>query len=47
MKNLTMKRFSNWDSATVKDQQKLTAALKELDGIDRRSDVYDQHREGV
>jgi NADPH2:quinone reductase len=30
MKNLTMKRFSNFESATVKDSQKLGAALADL-----------------
>jgi NADPH:quinone reductase len=33
MKNLIMKRFSNFESATVKGQQKLAAALKELEGL--------------
>jgi len=33
MKNLTMRRFSNFDSATVKQQEKLAAALKTLEGL--------------
>jgi NADPH:quinone reductase-like Zn-dependent oxidoreductase len=33
MKNLTMKRFSNFESSTVKEQGKLTAALKALEVV--------------
>ncbi|MFL9874202.1 MDR/zinc-dependent alcohol dehydrogenase-like family protein [Paraburkholderia megapolitana] len=33
MKNLIMRRFSNYDSRTVKDQDKLVAALKTLAGV--------------
>ncbi|PCE23120.1 Zn-dependent oxidoreductase [Paraburkholderia acidicola] len=33
MKNLTMRRFSNYDSRTVKDQDRLVAALKALEGV--------------
>ena len=33
MKNLTMRRFSNFDSRTVKEQDKLAAALKALEGV--------------
>lgn len=32
-KNLTMKRFSNFESATVRDRQKLGAALLDLQGV--------------
>ncbi len=32
-KNLVMKRFSNFESATVKDRQKLNAALSDLRGV--------------
>jgi len=32
MKNLTLRRFSNFDSRTVKEQGKLAAALKALEG---------------
>jgi len=32
-KNLTMKRFSNFESATVKDRDKLDAALSDLRGV--------------
>lgn len=32
-KNLVVKRFSNFESQTVKDPTKLTAALKELEGL--------------
>jgi len=32
MKNLTLRRFSNFESATVKDTQRLAAALKVLEG---------------
>jgi NADPH:quinone reductase len=38
MKDLTMKRFSNFDSATVRDQQHLAAMLRDLENsIDTRS----------
>jgi NADPH:quinone reductase-like Zn-dependent oxidoreductase len=33
MKNLTLKRFSNFESRTVKEQGKLIAALKTLEGF--------------
>ncbi|WP_321871175.1 MDR/zinc-dependent alcohol dehydrogenase-like family protein [Paraburkholderia tropica] len=33
MKNLSMKRFSNFESRTVKEQAKLIAALKTLEGV--------------
>jgi hypothetical protein len=33
MKNLSMRRFSNFESRTVKEQAKLTAALKTLEGV--------------
>jgi NADPH:quinone reductase-like Zn-dependent oxidoreductase len=33
MKNLTMKRFSNFESATVKDEQNLIASLEYLGGV--------------
>jgi NADPH:quinone reductase-like Zn-dependent oxidoreductase len=33
MKNLSMKRFSNFESRTVKEQAKLVAALKTLEGV--------------
>ncbi len=33
MKNLSMKRFSNFESRTVKEQAKLIAALKALAGV--------------
>jgi len=33
MKNLTMKRFSNFESATVKDDRKLIRALEYLEGV--------------
>ena len=33
MKNLTMRRFSNFDSRTVKEQDKLVSALKALEGV--------------
>jgi NADPH:quinone reductase-like Zn-dependent oxidoreductase len=33
MKNLTMKRFSNFESRTVKEQEKLVSALKTLEGV--------------
>jgi NADPH:quinone reductase len=32
-KNLTMKRFSNFESPTVRDHQKLSAALSDLQGV--------------
>ena len=31
-KNLTIKRFSNFESATVKDRSRLAAALRDLEG---------------
>lgn len=33
MKNLTMKRFSNFESRTVKEPEKLVSALKALEGM--------------
>lgn len=33
MKNLTMKRFSNFESATVKDEQNLIVSLEYLEGV--------------
>ncbi|HKO20845.1 MAG TPA: hypothetical protein VJU82_18370 [Acidobacteriaceae bacterium] len=33
MKNLTLRRFSNFDSRTVKEQDKLASALKALEGM--------------
>jgi NADPH:quinone reductase-like Zn-dependent oxidoreductase len=33
MKNLSMKRFSNFESRTVKEKAKLIAALKTLEGV--------------
>jgi NADPH2:quinone reductase len=33
MKNLTIRRFSNFESSTVKDPEKLVAALKTLEGL--------------
>jgi NADPH:quinone reductase-like Zn-dependent oxidoreductase len=33
MKNLTMKRFSNFESRTVKERERLVAALKTLEGV--------------
>jgi NADPH:quinone reductase-like Zn-dependent oxidoreductase len=33
MKNLTMKRFSNFESRTVKEPSRLVAALKALEGV--------------
>lgn len=33
MKNLSMKRFSNFESRTVKEQARLVAALKTLEGV--------------
>ncbi|MEW6339282.1 MAG: Zn-dependent oxidoreductase [Pseudomonadota bacterium] len=33
MTNLTMRRFSNFESRTVKEQEKLVAALKALEGV--------------
>jgi hypothetical protein len=33
MKNLTMRRFSNFESRTVKEQGRLVAALKTLEGL--------------
>jgi NADPH:quinone reductase-like Zn-dependent oxidoreductase len=33
MKNLTLRRFSNFESRTVKDHDKLVTALKALEGV--------------
>jgi len=33
MKNLTMRRFSNFESRTVKEHEKLVSALKALEGV--------------
>jgi NADPH:quinone reductase len=33
MKNLTMRRFSNFESRTVKERERLVAALKALEGV--------------
>jgi hypothetical protein len=33
MKNLTMRQFSNFDSRTMKEQERLLAALKALEGM--------------
>jgi NADPH2:quinone reductase len=33
MKNLTLKRFSNFESRTVKDHDKLVSALKALESV--------------
>jgi NADPH2:quinone reductase len=33
MKNMTMRRFSNFDSKTVKEQERLVSALKALEGV--------------
>lgn len=33
MKNLTLRRFSNFESRTVKEPEKLVSALKALEGM--------------